>query len=107
MDKFNYLSFMFLILQGLFQTTLAYCTQQELNIIVTNNNNYKGFTLNPRAGIHYAVIPISNYFIDDPQSKCPSGSSVTYIKSQDEWEDWKFIQGRYYIQIISISILIL
>ena len=93
MDKFNYLSFMFLILQGLFQTTLAYCTQQELNIIVTNNNNYKGFTLNPRAGIHYAIIPISNYFIDDPQSKCPSGSSVTYIKSQQEWEDWKFIQA--------------
>ena len=85
---------MFLILQGLFQTTLADCTQQELNI-------HEGFTLNRRPGIQYAVIPISNYFIDDPQSKCPSGSSVTYIKSQEEWEDWQFIQ-RTYIQIISI-----
>ena len=86
MDKFNNLFLLFLILQGLFEVTLAYCTQQELNI-------QEGFTLNRRPGIHYAVIPISNYFIDDPQSKCPSGSSVTYIKSQEEWEDWKFIQA--------------
>ena len=47
----------------------------------------------PRPGIHYVVIPKSNFKLDDPQSNCPAGSSLTYIKSTEEWDDWKFIRG--------------
>ena len=47
----------------------------------------------PRPGIHYVVTPKSNFKHDNPQINCPTGSSLTYIKSTEEWEDWKFIRG--------------
>ena len=87
MDKFSILSLMFWTLQcGLIHETLADCTEEELSI-------HQGSTQSPRDGIHYVVVPKSDYFIDDPQTNCPSGSSLTYIKSQEEWEDWKFLRG--------------
>ena len=87
MEKFSILSLIFwTLLQGLIQETIADCSEEELSSpdIVTPS---------PRTGIHYVIIPNTDYFIDDPQSKCPSGSSLTYIKSQEEWEDWKAIRG--------------
>ena len=84
MENFCILSLMFwILLQGLIQETIAVLNSPEI------------FTPSPRPGIHYVIIPNTDYFIDDPQSKCPSGSSLTYIKSQEEWEDWKAIRGRY------------
>ena len=80
---------MFLILQGLIQETIADCSAAA-------------DVVSPRAGMHYVVIPNTNYVIPSsassasPQSKCPSGSSLTYIKSQEEWEDWKYIRGSMY-----------
>ena len=88
MDKFSILSLVFWTLQGrLIQETLADCTKEELS-------NHGCSTQSSRTGIHYVVIPNSDYLTDDPQSKCPSGSSLTYIKSQEEWEDWKAIRGK-------------
>ena len=90
MDKFNIFSLMFLILQGLIPETIADCSAEQLSI---------SNVISPRAGIHYVVKPKSDYVIppssSSPQIKCPSGSSLTYIKSQEEWEDWKSIRGMY------------
>ena len=108
MDKSSILSVMFWILQGLIQESMADCSAAELSI---------PDVVSPRDGIHYVVIPNSDYVIpsssspspsssssvassssvssSSPQSKCPSGSSLTYIKSQEEWEDWKYIRGMY------------
>ena len=47
----------------------------------------------PRQGIHYVVTPKSNFKTNNPQINCPTGSSLTYIKSTEEWDDWKFIRG--------------
>ena len=81
---------MFLILQGLIPETIADCSAEQLSI---------SNVISPRAGIHYVVRPNSDYVIppssSSPQSECPSGSSLTYIKSQEEWEDWKSIRGMY------------
>ena len=104
MDIFSILSLMCWTLQGLLiQETIADCSAEELSIP-------DAVTQSPRVGIHYAVIPNSAYFIpsvaasatasgtaslDGPQGQCPSGSSLTYIKSQEEWEDWKSIRGMY------------
>ena len=109
MDKSSILSVMFWILQGLIQESIADCSAAELSI---------SDVVSPRGGIHYVVIPDSDYVIpsssspsssstsssslssasssSSPQSKCPSGSSLTYIKSQEEWEDWKYIRGMMY-----------
>ena len=103
MDKFNIFSLMFLILQGLIPETIADCSAEQLSI---------SNVISPRAGIHYVVKPNSDYaslpspsssssssspspLSSSPQSECPSGSSLTYIKSQEEWEDWKSIRGMY------------
>ena len=90
MDKSSILSVMFWILQGLIRESVADCSAAELSI---------SDVISPRGGIHYVVIPDSDYVIppssSSPQSKCPSGSSLTYIKSQEEWEDWKSIRGMY------------
>ena len=103
MDKFNIVSLMFLILQGLIPETIADCSAEQLSVFNV---------ISPRDGIHYVVKPISDYaslpspsssssssspspLSSSPQSKCPSGSSLTYIKSQEEWEDWKSIRGMY------------
>ena len=105
MDKSSILSVIFWILQGLIQESIADCSAAELSI---------SDVVSPRGGIHYVVIPNSDYVIpsssspsssstslssasssSSPQSKCPSGSSLTYIKSQEEWEDWKYIRGMY------------
>ena len=105
MDKSSILSVIFWILQGLIQESIADCSAAELSI---------SDVVSPRGGIHYVVIPDSDYVIpsssspsssstslssasssSSPQSKCPSGSSLTYIKSQEEWEDWKYIRGMY------------
>ena len=51
----------------------------------------------PRPGIHYVVVPNSIYLVNNPQSKCPQGSSPTYIKNKQEWDDWKFILGSEFI----------
>ena len=105
MDKSSILSVIFGILQGLIQESIADCSAAELSI---------SDVVSPRGRIHYVVIPNSDYVIpsssspsssstslssasssSSPQSKCPSGSSLTYIKSQEEWEDWKYIRGMY------------
>ena len=102
MDKSSILSVMFWILQGLIRESIADCSAAELSI---------SDVVSPRGGIHYVVIPNTDYVIpsasspssslssasssSSPQSKCPSGSSLTYIKSQEEWEDWKYIRGMY------------
>ena len=101
MDKSSILSVMFWILQGLIRESIADCSAAKLSI---------SDVVSPRGGIHYVVIPNSDYVIpsspssssstsayssSSPQSKCPSGSSLTYIKSQEEWEDWKYIRGMY------------
>ena len=105
MDKSSILSVIFWILQGLIQESIADCSAAELSI---------SDVVSPRGGIHYVVIPNSDYVIPSSsspsssstslssassssslQSKCPSGSSLTYIKSQEEWEDWKYIRGMY------------
>ena len=90
MDKFNIFTLMFLILQGLIPEVIANCSAEQLSI---------SDVISPRAGIHYVVRPKSDYVIppssSSPQIKCPSGSSLTYIKSQEEWKDWKSIQGMY------------
>ena len=93
MDKSSILYVMFWILQGLIRESIADCSAAELSI---------SDVVSPRAGMHYVVIPNTNYVIPSsassasPQSKCPSGSSLTYIKSQEEWEDWKYIRGSMY-----------
>ena len=120
MDKSSIWSVMFWILQGLIQESIADCSAAELSI---------SDVVSPRGGIHYVVIPDSDYVIpsssspssspsssstsssslssasssSSPQSKCPSGSSLTYIKSQEEWEDWKYIRGKY-VQLFEIII---
>ena len=90
MVKFNIFTLTFLILQGLIPEAIADCSAEQLSI---------SDVISPRAGIHYVVKPKSDYVIppssSSPQSKCPSGSSLTYIKSQEEWKDWKSIQGMY------------
>ena len=105
MDKSSILSVIFWILPGLIQESIADCSAAELSI---------SDVISPRGGIHYVVIPNSDYVIPSSsspsssstslssassssslQSKCPSGSSLTYIKSQEEWEDWKYIRGMY------------
>ena len=83
--------------------TLANCSNYQINYYNKNiNKNYDPNSLEnpkqmeaftPRSGIHYVVIPNSLYSVDDPQSKCPYGSSPTYIKSLEDWDDWKFILG--------------
>ena len=94
---------MFLILQGLIPETIADCSAEQLS--VSN-------VISPRTGIHYVVKPNPYYaslpspsssssssspspLSSSPQSECPSGSSLTYIKSQEEWEDWKSMRGMY------------
>ena len=89
---------MFLILQGLIPEAIADCSAEQLSI---------SDVISPRTGIHYVVNPIFDYaslpssssppspLSSSPQSECPSGSSLTYIKSQEEWEDWKSIRGMY------------
>ena len=102
MDKFNIFSLMFLILQGLIPEAIADCSAEQLSI---------SDVISPRTGIHYVVKPNPDYaslpspssfsssspspLSSSPQSECPSGSSLTYIKSQEEWEDWKSIRGMY------------
>ena len=102
MEKFNIFSLMFLILQGLIPETIADCSAEQLSI---------SDVISPRTGIHYVVKPNPDYaslpspssfsssspspLSSSPQSECPSGSSLTYIKSQEEWEDWKSIRGMY------------
>ena len=68
------------------------------NIPTTNNPNsnenpYLREVFTPRPGIHYVVAPKSDYSSSNPEMKCPHDSTPTYIKSQEEWNDWKFILG--------------
>ena len=93
---------MFLILQGLIPEAIADCSAEQLSI---------SNVISPRAGIHYVIKPNPDYaslpspssfsssspspLSSSPQSECPSGSSLTYIKSQEEWEDWKYIRGMF------------
>ena len=85
---------MFLILQGLIPEAIADCSAEQLSIYDV---------ISPRAGIHYVIKPDSDYVIppssSSPHSKCPSGSSLTYVKSQEEWEDWKSIRGMYQLPL--------
>ena len=85
------------------QQTSAYCSNGVINSFNPNiHNKYDPNSLEnpkhpevftPRSGIHYVVIPNSLYSVNNPQSKCPTGSSPTYIKTLEEWDDWKFILG--------------
>ena len=59
----------------------------------SNEIPYLKEAFTPRPGIHYVVVPNSLYLVNNPQSKCPQGSSPTYIKNKQEWDDWKFILG--------------
>ena len=60
----------------------------------SNENPYLKEVFTPRPGIHYVVVPKSTYLPNNPENKCPKDSSLTYIKSQEEWNDWKFIRGK-------------
>ena len=59
----------------------------------SNENPYLREVFTPRPGIHYVVAPKSDYSSSNPEIKCSYGSTPTYIKSQEEWNDWKFILG--------------
>ena len=61
--------------------------------INSNKNPYLKEVFTPRPGIHYVVVPKSTYLPNDPENKCPTNTSLTYIKSLEEWNDWKFIRG--------------
>ena len=62
------------------------------------NSNENPYLVNevftPRPGIHYLVVPKSKYPSRKPDKACPEDSSLTYIKSLEEWNDWKFIIGK-------------
>ena len=60
----------------------------------SNENPYLNEVFTPRPGIHYVVVPKTKYSPNNPQNNCPKDSSLTYIKSEEEWNDWKFILGR-------------
>ena len=87
--------------------TLAKCPDGMTNSFNTNidkmydPNSFENPKLReaftPRPGIHYVVVPNSLYLVNNPQSKCPQGSSPTYIKNKQEWDDWKFILGSEFI----------
>ena len=64
----------------------------------SNENPYLKEVLTPRPEIHYVVVPKSTYLPNDPENKCPTNTSLTYIKSLEEWNDWKFIRGKYEIR---------
>ena len=95
--------------------TLAKCSNGKINSFNTKiDKKYDPNSLEnpklrevftPRPGIHYVVIPNSEYSSDDPQSKCPKGSSTTYIKTAEEWDDWKFILGILLFNSVTKSIL--
>ena len=56
--------------------------------------------ITPRPGIHYIIIPNSKFTTGNPKKICPKHSSLTYIKSQEEWNDWKFIIGEIFNYIV-------
>ena len=60
----------------------------------SNENPYLNEVFTPRPGIHYVVVPKTKYSPNNPEKNCPEDSSLTYIKSQEEWNDWKFIRGK-------------
>ena len=64
----------------------------------SNEIPYLKEVFTPRPGIHYVVVPKSTYSPNNPENKCPKDSSLTYIKSSEEWNDWKFIRGKYQIR---------
>ena len=84
------------------------CSNWQINKLVpdlprefnpnSNENPYLTEVFTPREGIHYVVVPKSTYSPNNPENKCPKDSSLTYIKSLEEWNDWKFIRGKYQIR---------
>ena len=70
------------------------------------NSNENPYLVNevftPRPGIHYLVVPKSKFPSWRPEKACPEDSSLTYIKSLEEWNDWKFIIGEIFNYQLSI-----
>ena len=99
---FSYL-IIWTVLNWLLCPIYGYCHSWKIamfntNIPTTNNPNsnenpYLREVFTPRPGIHYVVAPKSDYSSTNPEIKCSYGSTPTYIKSQEEWNDWKFILG--------------
>ena len=81
------------------------CSNKQINEFIpnlprtfnpnSNENPYLTEVFTPRPGIHYVILPKSTYSPNNPENNCPKDSSLTYIKSLEEWNDWKFIIGKY------------
>ena len=88
----NFLIFVTIFCMYFIEKLNAACTSQQINSI-------SGYQRNPRPGIHYSVTWSTKF----NKNKCPSGTTLAYIKTPDEWADWKFMRGTvpeiFFIQI--------
>ena len=99
----GFLLIVFLILLN-FQVyqILAICSNRQISKFNPDMPNDFNLVISPRPGIHYILIPNSKFTTGNPKKICPKGSSLTYIKSQEEWNDWKFIIGEIFNYQLSI-----
>ena len=55
-----------------------------------------GYTFSPRPGVWYFVLYFRIGCCSYPGydvNRCPSGTSLAYIKTATEWQDWKYLAG--------------
>ena len=101
----------FIIILCLLRQTNAVCS--GLNADQTWDYPDYGYSKNPRPGIWYLV---GFYFgaigcestngqrAGFCEDFCPSGTTLAYIKTAKDWEDWKWLRGKVYGLIFSLKI---
>ena len=88
-------------------TSKTYAACSGLSQGSTSNTGGVGYSYesSARPGIWYLISYFSHsqtgYYPFD-QNRCPSGTSLAYIKNNDEWIDYKFLRGTSYTTLISI-----
>ena len=79
-------------------TSKTYAACSGLSQGSTSNTGGVGYSYesSARPGIWYLISYFSHsqtgYYPFD-QNRCPSGTSLAYIKNNDEWIDYKFLRG--------------
>ena len=55
----------------------------------------KVYQSNARPGVWYIITwyKIGNSYYQFDQNRCPSGTSLAYIKNNDDWIDYKYLRG--------------
>ena len=88
----------------LLSSLLSVISYHEVESACSYSNLYEGstnvfsngYTFSPRPGVWYFVLYFRIGCCSYPGydvNRCPSGTSLAYIKTATEWQDWKYLAG--------------